>query len=705
MANSELSDERKDEILRLAQAECDRAIGFDNINASELTSQREKALQYFKGEMPDLVMELAGRSKVVDTAVADAIETALPDLIDIFTGGEDVVAFQPVNKDDENAANQEQDYLRHVLFDRNNGWMVIYEAFKDALTCKTGVFSWRWDGEFEPQADQHENVGLPVLMRCAQEGTVENVVPGPADEDGLPTVSFDYTPKYTKGRIVVESIAPEDLAVAADTKTLATATYCAVRQRPRAQDLISMGYDLETVMSLPAWNSSGNAEGTARDTVAESDAIGSASDLLRQVEIYRHYVRVYSEETGRYCLYQLVTGGQAHTNVLLDIEEVSRVQLAAITPYINPHRFYGESVADKLLEIQKIKTSMMRAALDSAYFALNQRSEIDINGITPDTINDYLNNEPGRPVRVKRSGTITPLGNGALPYNPLDYLEFFETQGEKRTGIARNVQGINPDTLHDTKGGMEILANNAQKRLRLIARTFAETGYKDFLVNLHATIRENGACMKDTVRLRNEWVDIDPSTWRQRDDMIIQIGVGAGGREHDLMVGAQIAVILEKLAAAQTMPDGPLVTKKGLYRAAVDQMRKLGEKAPEQYVNDPDTYKEPEATAPPPDAAVMKVQADAEAKARELDLEEQKAKDAYDLKSRQLEEETRLKDQQIAAEIELERYKIDKEYELKAYEIQMRALGDHGTRTGGGVSLGSDGDGIDANVQFGGGMG
>ena len=164
MNNSEIPEVRREEILRLAQAECARAIGFDTVNSGELTAQREKALLYARGEMPDLVMELSGRSKVVDTAVADAIETALPDLMDIFTGGEDVVAFKPVNAADVEAAEQEQDYLRHVLFNRNGGWLTIYEAFKDALTCKTGVFSWRWDGEFEPQPDYHEGVGLPVQL-------------------------------------------------------------------------------------------------------------------------------------------------------------------------------------------------------------------------------------------------------------------------------------------------------------------------------------------------------------------------------------------------------------------------------------------------------------------------------------------------------------------------------------------------------------
>ncbi len=378
-----MTEEKVQAVLGLVVAECGRAIGFDTTGGGQLAEEREKALLYARGEMPDLVMQLAGRSKVVSTDVADAIETALPDLIDIFTGGDDVVSFAPQSEDDVAAAQQEQDYLSHVLFNRNAGWLTIYEAFKDALTCKTGVFAWRWEGAFEPPAEMHDGVGLEVLQRCWAEGTVGDVVSGAPGEDGQPTFSFAFTPRFAAGRIVVEAVAPEDLAVAPDTRTLASATYCAVRQRPRAQDLLAMGYDRELIDRLPAWSANGSSpEMAARDTVGESQVMGTAGDDMRQVEIYRHYIRVWSDEAGRYELYQVITGGGAFTGHLIDLQAVSRIQLAAITPYINPHRFYGDSVADKLMEVQKIKSSLMRMALDSGYFALNQRMEVAEDGLT-----------------------------------------------------------------------------------------------------------------------------------------------------------------------------------------------------------------------------------------------------------------------------------------------------------------------------------
>lgn len=675
--SKELSEDRKEEILKLIQAENARAIGFDNVNAGELVEQRERALNYFKGDMPDLVMQLAGRSKVVSTDVADAIETALPDLIDIFTGSDDVVAFEPVSEEDVDAAKQEGDYLRHVLFTKNDGWKVIYEAFKDAMTCKTGVFSWRWDGEYEPPQEHHEGKTLLELVKAMQEGTVEDIQRGEDDEGGLPTFSYEFTPKNAKGRVIIESIAPEDLAVAGDTKSLASATYCAVRQRPRAQDLIAIGYDPEAVDKLPPWNNAGNQPETyARDTVDESMIVGTAPHALRQVEIFRHYIRVWEEDEKKYCLYQVVTGGKGYVTNLVDIQEVSRVQLAAITPYINPHRFYGDSVADKLMEIQKIKSSLMRMTLDSGYFALNQRMEVADQGSNDYTIDDLLANEPGRPIRVKIAGTVTPVSSGTLNYDTLEHLEYFSKEGEKRTGIERLSPGLNADTLHDTKGGLELLNNNMLKRLRLIARTFAETGYKDFLVNLHATIRENGASMKDTIRLRNKWVDIDPSTWRQRDDMTIQIGVGAGGREHDIIVGQQLAMIQEKLFEAQLAPDGPLISKENLYNSAMFVLDKMGVKAPEKFISDPAEFQPPPQAGPPPDPALIKVQQDGENARAQLELDDAKAAAEHEREMQQaaLDHEYRMaelaqKDANDAREDERQRLQISAELDLKYNEF------------------------------------
>jgi hypothetical protein len=111
-----------EDLLNLVAEEARRSVGWDN--DAELTRAREQALNYVKGEMPDVVAP-PNRSQAVSTDIAEAVETILPDLVEIFTGGDDVAVFIPRGAEDEAAARQETDYVNHVIFNENDGWLGI----------------------------------------------------------------------------------------------------------------------------------------------------------------------------------------------------------------------------------------------------------------------------------------------------------------------------------------------------------------------------------------------------------------------------------------------------------------------------------------------------------------------------------------------------------------------------------------------------
>ena len=50
----------------------------------------------------------------------------------------------------------------------------------------------------------------------------------------------------------------------------------------------------------------------------------------------------------------------------------------------------------------------------------------------------------------------------------------------------------------------------AQRRMRLIARVFAETGFKDLFLGVHALIREHST-RAEQVQFAGDWVSVDPS--------------------------------------------------------------------------------------------------------------------------------------------------------------------------------------------------
>ena len=58
------------------------------------------------------------------------------------------------------------------------------------------------------------------------------------------------------------------------------------------------------------------------------------------------------------------------------VAEINRIPFAAITPVMVTHRFCGKSIADLTMEVQRIKTALLRALLDNAYLAVNQITEV-----------------------------------------------------------------------------------------------------------------------------------------------------------------------------------------------------------------------------------------------------------------------------------------------------------------------------------------
>jgi len=123
----------------------ERLAAVASMTDSDVTTQREDALNYYIGNMQKDMPAMDGRSRAVSTDVADVIEGMMPQLMDIFAGSDEVVRFEPVGPEDEDAAQQETDYVNHVFMQQNPGFMVLYSFIKDALLSKTGLVKVWWE--------------------------------------------------------------------------------------------------------------------------------------------------------------------------------------------------------------------------------------------------------------------------------------------------------------------------------------------------------------------------------------------------------------------------------------------------------------------------------------------------------------------------------------------------------------------------------
>lgn len=580
-------------------------------NDTSLSNSREKALNYYKGVMTDLKPK-TGRSKVVSTDVADTLEAWLPDMIEIFTGGDDIVSFKPTSDEDSEQAKIETAYLHHMFFEQCDGYQILEDAFINAGLMKIGVFHWYWDESETVEREDYATLTMDALALALQEGWEIESGEAKVDEATAEQSLSDVTLRRAtpiKG-VKVVSIPPEDFSAAEDTDRASRSVWCAYRQHVRAQDLLDMGYDAAKVSKLD--REVDEETETARATNDEDEDAGEgAVAALRRVEIINHFIRL-GDSTLR-----VVTGNKE--SVILDKTEVDGMNFSTITPFRVPSHLVGLSLADKTIEVQQTKTTLLRAKLDEIYFAQNQRQKVKEGpGTNPNTIGDLGRNEPNRPVRVNNMDDVAPLIPTPSAFDFPQAIEAIDVVSERRTGVLRGNQGLNPDTLHDTATGAAVMLNEGQKRTRRMARSFAETGVRDMFLGLHRLIRTY-ADQADYAEIAGDWVQIDPRRWRARTDMMVEIGVGSGGRSGEM---ALFREVLQLQGQARAEGSG-IVTEENIFNAAVRFMERGGVKTPEAFVTKP---MPPDPNAPPPpDPEMEKAKAEAQMQQAKLQGEMQRA--------------------------------------------------------------------------------
>jgi hypothetical protein len=485
-------------------------------------------------------------------------------------------------------------------------------------------------------------------------------------------VTVVSTKKLAQAKVM--GVPPEEFGIERGARNLRDCNYCfhSVVTKTEAQ-LIGEGFDPEQIKALTDYTGKTEIETVARDTVQEhwntSSDINSAARLVRLTE---HYVRMDYEGNGKPCLYQVITGGDKGEILRKDgkecIEQFDAVPFAGTTPVPVTHRFFGRSIADLVMPLQREKTALKRGALDNLYLHNNPRVEVAEANAGPNTLDDLLVSRPGGVVRTKTAGGLNWQVVPDITASIYPMLQYVDAELESRTGLSKQAQGIDANALQNQSAtAVAQVFSASQMRTKLIARIMAE-GVREVFALLHATIRKHGG-QADTVRLRNTWVQVDPRNWKTRDDMTINVGLGNGGKAQQFAQTMALGNVQKELVMAGKTN---LVGDKELYNTAAELTRIMGHKNPDKFFNDPDAM-DPKtgkplhpAPPPPPDPKVMAIQAQAQNDQQELamkaQLDQQKAKDAAALA-------------QFKAEMDAKMKVL--EAHIKAIEIERKASADH----------------------------
>lgn len=429
-------------------------------------------------------------------------------------------------------------------------------------------------------------------------------------------VFHDVTVRSTRNRAQAKvlGVPPEEFGIERGARTIQEANYCFHEIVTKTEaDLVAEGFDEEQIKSLSVYTGNTDSETMRRDTVAEhTQPASELNPSARYVRLTEHYIRMDYEDRGRPTLYQVITGGERGEILKKDkklcITPFDAIPFAATTAIPMTHRFFGLSMADVVIPIQREKTALKRGALDNLYLSNNPRVEVGQDKASENTLDDLLVSRPGGVVRTKSIGGIewqvVPSNIAAI----MPAIQYLDGELETRTGLSKQSQGIDANALQNQSAtAVAQVFSASQMRVKLLARIMAE-GVRDIFSLLHATIRKHGQ-KAETVNLRNTWIDVDPREWKSRDHMTINVGLGTGGKAQQFAQTMAIAnVQKEMIAAGKTN----IVGDSEVYNTACELTKIMGHKNANRFFKDPDA-KNPQTgqllNPPPPPKPDPKTQA------------------------------------------------------------------------------------------------
>ena len=657
-----------DKLKAVIQAEMYSATGslLGSDGGGDLADQRRIAMDYYLSQ--PFGNEVEGRSQVIDSVVHDVVEAALPDLLELFTASDEIVRFEPEQPEDEEAAKQATDYINFIFTRDNPGFRILHWWFKDALLQKNGIVKVFWEETNEKKRHTFTGLSEDEVQLILNEEGVEPVEHEVDEQTGLRDLTI--LRDNPQGRVRILPVPPEEFLIARRSVTMEDAPFIAHRLRKTISELIEAGYDPEIVEGIPSHDEyEYNEERLARFNADDEwpvDANG-LDPAMRAVWITECYIKTDYDGDGVAEMRKITVAGPGYD--ILDNEPIDDNPFVDITPIPMPHKFFGMSLADETLDIQKVKSTILRQMLDNMYFTNNGR--IAINERVD--LEDLLTNRPGGVVRIEGDGPIgdafhpvetAPIGNFAY-----QLLEYMDTIRESRTGITRYNQGMDADSLNKTAAGINMITQAANKRKQLIGRIFAETGVKVLMRKiLHLVIAHQDK--PRMIRLRNKWVPMDPRTWNAEMDVSIDVGLGFGTQESKMFAMQRLMEIQERIAMAQGGPNGPLVGWQEIRNGAAKFLEAMQEKNIEQFIRDPEDASEEEKqqmNQPQPSPEAQAAQMEAQMKGQEMQVKAQEAQGKQQLEAAKLQQDG----QQHSSEMELEWAKANAQWGVDGQKLGL----------------------------------
>lgn len=526
--------------------------------------------------------EIEGRSGVVAGDVSASVEANLAQMMDAYTT-DNVVEFDPIDADDEEAAQLETDAVVYFVMSRQNGFLHLLAACKDALLLRNGVMKVWVENEKTTETRTFENVPEEALSEFSADEIV-------AYNDGVLTIRQTNQRKELKS----EAVAIENFYYLQDEDNfdLQYTSFCAERHVDARSRLIELGHDKKIVAGLksnPAAASLMRPDSYARNPGGSIDPapklLDSSQDLIEWYECY-----AYMDIDGDGVAERVMVAYVDAEKTVLKSQAVSLVPFATGVTLLTPHRLTGISDYDKLRQTQDEHTGLKRGLYDNVNTVTKNRIAYLDGRVNVDDVSDGRTNGA---MRVSANAGVEDVRAAVMafsvPDNSGNILANIEALKRERTELggasldmATGQMQIGGERMGSQ--GLDRAYSVAEQLAAHKTKVFAATLLRNLFLLAHATLRENFATPVP-IKRQGKWLSPIPAKWPRRHCVTVKVGMSPGERQRKS--SALMQILNSQVQLAGQGMDEVLVNVVGFYRTLMDWARINDVLNPEQYFIDP----------------------------------------------------------------------------------------------------------------------
>lgn len=665
--------------------------------STELADQQQAAIEYYEA-MP-FGDEEEGRSQVVSPDVAEVVDYMTISVLRTCISGDRVVEFEAKEEEDEESADEATQAVNYTFMRGQDGYKVLSDWLQSGLVEKLGVIKTSAKRDVKRRRERVEGVTEDVLAALMDEPGIKVLAVTPDDEgqehgeqpEGMApmqpgmqpptTYTIDVETSKPIVRYIDMPIPSEEFLFSSRMRDVDDVGYKCHKCLKTKSDLVEMGFDRQKIEELPL--SFSNISYDIRHTTRWQDE-GLLPDTpipgLEKVWLREEYVNIDLNDDGVAELVQVFRV----ENEILSIQEVEQNPFVVFTPFPRAHRMVGNSLADKVMDIQRIRSVILRQTLDGIYLTNNPRTWLPDECQNENTIDDLLAVRPGGIVRGKGSGgKPEPLYEPFQTQNGMAMMEMLVGERESRTGITRLNQGLDADAMNKTATGTALMQAQGQQFEEFIARNFAEGMARLFKKKLKLMI-DGGDPV--AVKVEGGYKTVDPKTWSDDLDVSIRVGLGSGRKDQRLAYRTQL------LQYQQLGFQAGQVSPMHIYRNIAGWIRDASLGTPTDFWQDPQAQDAPQPQQQQPDPKMMEVQAKAQAEqtraqiaASDVQRKAQADQVTAQIKAQTASMQAQSAQQKATMEAQLEMRRQDMEREL-AHQKMVADLAGHAFRSGGSLA-------------------